>query len=262
MRGTLLFHGRGKSQVATIQPAPIKFFWQFCRSAYFGAGLWWLDQWLCPGAQLPGLEEFCRHSEETWCYRRTLAFQANQSFCESKNRKTRFKAARHQMSKLDAQDLVQLVSLAFAEKSAEEKLWPFSGQLLRTRFRQVLSAIGLPTNSKTNGGTERGLDLGSLRAGGATYLLMLTEDSELVRRRGRWIAPRTMEVYLQEIASTVYFPQLPSALEARVLQLASACPGLLVRLERFVLTKVPPQFWHDFFCRMDTDGNTGRTWRK
>ena len=70
--------------------------------------------------------------------------------------------------------------------------------------------------------------------------------------------PRTMEVYLQEIASTVYFPQLPSALKARVLQLASACPGLLVRLERFVLTKVPPQFWHDFFCRMDTDGNTGK----
>ena len=34
-----------------------------------------------------------------------------------------------------------------------------------------------------------------------------------------------MEVYLQEIASTVYFPQLPSALKARVLQLASAFPG-------------------------------------
>ena len=165
-------------------------------------------------------------------------------FLRVKEPKTRFKAARHQMSKLDPEDLVQLVSLAFGSKRADEKLWPFSGQLLRTRFRQILREIGLPYDSN---GINRGLDLGSLRGGGATYLLMLTEDSELVRRRGRWIAPRTMEVYLQEIAATVYFPQLPSALKARVLALASAFPGLLARMQVLVKAKVPAESWHYFF---------------
>ncbi|CAK9023992.1 unnamed protein product, partial [Durusdinium trenchii] len=54
--------------------------------------------------------------------------------------KTRFRAARHQLARLDWQDLV-------------------------------------------GGPLGRPLDLGSLRAGGATHLLMVTEDSELVRRR-------------------------------------------------------------------------------
>ena len=98
--------------------------------------------------------------------------------------KTRYKAARHPMSRLDAIDLVQLVALAFRQKAPSEKLWPFSGQLLRTRFKQLLSAIGLPAHTFHG---EKCLDLGSLRAGGATFLLMLTEDPELVKRRGRWI---------------------------------------------------------------------------
>jgi hypothetical protein len=180
-------------------------------------------------------------------------------FLRVKEPKTRFKAARHQMSKLDAEDLVQLVSLAFGSKRADEKLWPFSGQLLRTRFRQILREIGLPYDSN---GINRGLDLGSLRGGGATYLLMLTEDSELVRRRGRWIAPRTMEVYLQEIAATVYFPQLPSALKARVLALASAFPGLLARMQVLVKAKVPAESWHYFFQQNETDGNVGKSWEE
>lgn len=38
------------------------------------------------------------------------------------------------------------------------------------------------------------LDLGSLRAGGATWLLQTSEDSELVRRREHWLVPRTIGV--------------------------------------------------------------------
>jgi hypothetical protein len=37
---------------------------------------------------------------------------------------------------------------------------------------------------------------------------MLTEDTELVKRRGRWLAHRTMEIYLQEVNATVFFPRL------------------------------------------------------
>ena len=110
--------------------------------------------------------------------------------------KTRFTAARHQSAKLDASDLVALAELSFADLGPSQRLWPYSGQTLRTRLRQLLSALWLPT-SRTAG--SKPLDLGSLRAGGATWLLQTTEDAELTRRRGRWINAKTMEIYIQEI---------------------------------------------------------------
>lgn len=50
-------------------------------------------------------------------------------------------------------------------------------------------------------GEMRGFDLASLRPGGAT-LLLRTEDLELIRRRGRWLSSRVMEIYLQEVMAT------------------------------------------------------------
>ena len=36
-------------------------------------------------------------------------------------------------------------------------------------------------------------------------LLQSTEDTELVRRRGRWASHRVMEIYLQEMAASLYY---------------------------------------------------------
>ena len=69
--------------------------------------------------------------------------------------------------------------------------------------------------------------LGSLRAGGATYLQMLLEDSELTRRRGRWLSGRTMEIYFQESSATTYFPQLPPETEKRIMQAANSFATML-----------------------------------
>ena len=85
--------------------------------------------------------------------------------------KTRFTAARHQSAKLDASDLVALAELSFADLTPVQRLWPYSGQTLRTRLRQLLAALWLPT-SRTS--SSKPLDLGSLRAGGATWLLQTT----------------------------------------------------------------------------------------
>ena len=157
-------------------------------------------------------------------------------YLKVKEPKTRYKAARHQMSKLDYQDLVELVACVFGSLKGDSRLWPFSPQLLRTRFKQLLKAVGLPTDRQ---GQERALDLGSLRAGGATHLLMITEDAELVRRRGRWLAPRTMEIYIQEISSTVFFPRLPRKVKDRVMELALSFPALLDRLKVFAAAAIP-----------------------
>ena len=158
------------------------------------------------------------------------------------------------MTRLEYQDLVQLISCAFSNLGPNQRLWPHSAQLLRNRFRQLLKGLGLPSE-RTAG--QRCLDLGSLRAGGAAFLLLATEDSELVRRRGRWIAPRTMEIYLQEVQATVYFPSLPRLLKERILNLALSFPELLQHMQQLNKIQVPPTAWLQFFQRT-SDGKIGK----
>ena len=159
--------------------------------------------------------------------------------------KTRFRAARHQLARLDWEDLVGLVVDIYGKLSPHERLWPWSPQALRTRFRQLLEAIGLPT---THGPLGRPLDLGSMRAGGATHLMLITEDSELVRRRGRWISHRTMEIYIQEASSTTFFPRLPVHVKATIHQLALAFPEVCRKMEVLQDCHLPSQTWYHFFA--------------
>ena len=127
--------------------------------------------------------------------------------------KTRGRAARHQSAKLEPADLVQLCSLAFEHQPRSSRIWPMSAQTLRRRLYLVLDRLGMPRS----GGRERPLDLGSLRPGGATYLLQQTEDSELVRRRGRWISHKIMEIYLQEVSASTFVADLDPACRDKVL---------------------------------------------
>ena len=134
-----------------------------------------------------------------------LAGSINYSLLQIEEPKTRFKAARHQVARLDQPELLKVVEIAFETLDPSQALWPFSPQTLRKRFQKLVEASGL---SRLPSGVKRGLDLGSLRAGGASWLLMVSEDSELVRRRGRWINNKVMEIYVQEAASIQFLPQL------------------------------------------------------
>ena len=158
--------------------------------------------------------------------------------------KTRFRAARHQVARMDWEDLVSFTIAVFDELKQQERLWPASPQLLRTRFKQLLEAMGLPT---THGPHGRPLDLGSLRAGGATHLLLATEDSELVRRRGRWLSSRTMEIYIQESSATTFYPRLPEKVKAKVSMLAKAFPEAFQKMVTLQKMKLPSQTWPHFF---------------
>ena len=150
--------------------------------------------------------------------------------------KTRFRTAKHQAAKIEYPDLVQLIQLCFARLDKQQKLWNFSAQTLRKRFDTALRALSLPTSSSSS----RPLDLGSFRPGGVTHLLQSTEDSELVRRRGRWASHRVMEIYLQEVAASLYYPQLPHSTCYKVLQFASAFPDLLRRAQTLANLQIPP----------------------
>jgi len=201
----------------------------------------------------------CRIGEVLQAHRRDLVlppdvgYTSSSVFLRVQEPKTRYRAARHQVARLDYADLVDLVTSAFAGLKPEERLWPFSAQLLRTRFKQLLRGIGLPHQRSES---SRCLDLGSLRAGGATFLMMISEDAELVRRRGRWLAPRTMEIYVQEVGATIYFPHLSSDLKEPILAMASSFPALLESMKNLQRIHVPPSAWYKLF-QMQTDGKDG-----
>ena len=57
--------------------------------------------------------------------------------------KTRFRAARHQMSKTEQPDLIEVVRIGLGELRADERLWPYSGPTLRLRLTKILSRLGL-----------------------------------------------------------------------------------------------------------------------
>ena len=162
--------------------------------------------------------------------------------------KTRLRAARHQAAKVEAADLVELIDMAFAHLPAGSRLWPFSAQTLRRRLDSALDRLGIPTSRNHT----RPLDLGSFRPGGATHMLQLTEDAELVRRRGRWVSAKVMEIYLQEIAAVTFFPNLPLRVRENVMTYAQSFPAILEQSRAWTRNSVPTASWYQLWLFNDT----------
>ena len=154
--------------------------------------------------------------------------------------KTRYSAAHHQSAKIDIGDLLEVVSLAFLSLRREQRLWPHSSQTLRNRFRQVLVAAKLPTVTSAG---NRALDPGSLRPGGATWLLQQYENGELVQRRGRWMNYRVMSIYIQEVGAFQFLADLGDEQRSHVLQLAQCFPETLKTVKQFHKARIPEAIW-------------------
>jgi hypothetical protein len=153
--------------------------------------------------------------------------------------KTRGRHAKHQAARIDPADIVQLLQIAFSKKSRDQKLWPFSASTLRKRLADLLKAIKLPTD----GSESQHLDLSSLRPGGASWLLSCCEDSEMVRRRGRWATTRTMEIYLQEVFYVTFVERLPAATKEAIHTCAAGFPDLLKKAQFFTDAAIPSSTW-------------------
>ncbi|CAE7324459.1 PSL4 [Symbiodinium sp. CCMP2456] len=154
--------------------------------------------------------------------------------------KTRNRGPRHQAAKIEAQDLVQVIGMAFGGLRKDQKLWPMSPQTLRKRLDQVLRRVGAAPGPKG----ARPIDLGSFRAGGAIFLLQQTEDSELVRRRGRWASAKIMEIYLQEVSAAIYLPSLPREQKQKVAQVASGFKGILQQACLWTRQGIERNIWY------------------
>ena len=154
--------------------------------------------------------------------------------------KTRGRAANHQAARIDQEDVIRFLSAMYKDAPQDSAVWPFSAATLRKRFSQLLRALELPT-SKAGG--HHPFDLGSMRPGGATWLLHQTENPEYVRRRGRWLSSRVLEVYIQEVLVTTFIERL----SPRTRFLIEPCSGeFAITVERtiaFLDSGIPPRAW-------------------
>lgn len=166
-----------------------------------------------------------------------------------RNPKTRGRSAKHQSARIDPSDLVRLISAVYKDFDAEQALWPYSPSTLRKRFAALMKVLELDVARSSD---QAPFDLGSLRPGGATDLLFETEDSELVRRRGRWLSARVMEIYLQEVLSSTYVSRLPRRVQLRIEQLANVFPEVLEKAISFLLSGIPPIVWYRLFQAQST----------
>ena len=169
-----------------------------------------------------------------------LGMSVNYALLQIDEPKTRLRAARHQVARLDHPQLLEVLEYVFSRLRGSDRLWPFSAQTLRKRFYTLLDALTLPKGAT---GPTRGIDMGSLRAGGATWLLESSENPELVRRRGRWISAKIMEIYIQESSSAQYVPLLEPVAKEKVLLAVRLFPSVLRRCRFLHVAAVPENAW-------------------
>ena len=74
-------------------------------------------------------------------------------------------------------------------------------------------------------------------------MLGLTENSELVRRRGRWLSLRVMDIYLQEVVAITLPPSLPPSVRTLIEDLADCFGDLLQRAIFFEARHIPRAAW-------------------
>ena len=154
--------------------------------------------------------------------------------------KTRGRVARHQSSRIDPIDVIRLLTAVYKHCNRDSRLWSFSSATLRRRLNHLLKALGLPTE-RSHGTTP--FDLGSFRPGGATFLLQMFEDAEFVRRRGRWVSAKVLEVYLQEISTATFQSRISEVARRRIEQVATSFPKILDQAEWFIWSGIPPIAW-------------------
>ena len=167
--------------------------------------------------------------------------------------KTRGRAARHQAARIDQADVIAYLTAMYGSSDPTTKIWPFSASTLRKRFGLLLTALKLPTK-KLPGIAP--FDLGSLRPGGATWLLHQLENPDILRRRGRWASWRTMDIYIQEVQVATFAEKLEPETRDLIRLYAGGYASLIERCTAFLNTGIPATVW---FYLLKAAGDLGQT---
>ena len=138
--------------------------------------------------------------------------------------KMRRLTARRAYVRVDDPTLVLWAELICERFAADSYLFPHGYPALRRIFLAIAEDAGL------GAGPSCGLTWWSVRPGGATWLLHVTNSPEFVRFRGRWMSARMLEIYVQELNSVAFGASLSAAARARVDALADAAPVVFGQL--------------------------------
>ena len=103
--------------------------------------------------------------------------------------KTKGPGASQQLARIDDPLITDLLTSVCGNMPAEQPLWPLSPSAFRSRFRALGKGLGLPETFPP----------ASSRSSVATFLYEMTENTDLVARRGRWMSQKTTNIYLQEV---------------------------------------------------------------
>ena len=119
----------------------------------------------------------------------------------------------------------------------------YGGGLPR-QVEQGIPGLGYPFHGSV------GVTPASLRGGGASHLYETTEDSELVRHRGRWASSKMCEIYIQEVGGHQFFanlgPHIRTLVAHRAAQVGEATRRSLLLLQE----EVPPAYHYTYFSDM------------
>lgn len=74
-------------------------------------------------------------------------------------------------------------------------------------------------------------------------MLQQFEDSELVRRRGRWVSNKVLEIYLQEVSTATFHTRLSVSSRVKVEKLASSFTVIRKQCQNFILADIPTIAW-------------------
>ena len=74
-------------------------------------------------------------------------------------------------------------------------------------------------------------------------MMQTCEDSELVRRRGRWLNQRVMEIYIQEISSMQLLLHLSKSQRENIFGIAATFPKVLEKITCFQKASIPTKAW-------------------
>lgn len=136
--------------------------------------------------------------------------------------KRRAGGARQEYSKVDEEDLPEVVLKVLERLPRGEALWPGTPRSLVVRLQKVLGAL-VPQPAR--------FTLGSLRSGGATHLFQRWgEDVGRLQWRGRWRVVTTLAHYIQELTAAGIASQWSAAVHAAIDDAASMLEGVLADL--------------------------------
>ena len=195
------------------------------RAACCLACMWGWHAWLA--IMLLGFAGMLHPAEMMALVRRDLIFpvdvhfDSHSLFVKIRDPKTaRF--ARRQHCRIDDPSIIQIVSKAFGNLPACEKLYPGTMNTFRRQWNCIMLKLGVPHAQSAQGATP-----GVLRGSGATWLYMGCEDINLVAWRGRWSRIRTLEYYLQEVAAYVLVHSLSPSSRSNINFFASVAWSVL-----------------------------------